>query len=347
MGIDPARTAGPSGRTIPPMRGGRQTWWRWLRFALAVAIVAGVGGQFARLLAQPELWERPWQLRPAWFAACFACYLLGLCCWGAYWLRLLHRLGFRPPVGATYRAYYVGQLGKYVPGKAWAILMRATMLPGVRPGAGAVTALYETLTTMATGALLAAAVIPWLLADQESLGAQAIALLALVGLPIFPSVFNTLVGRIARRFVDPSDPLPRIRWTALPEGILITGVGWLFLGASVLALLQTLIPEAPSPTFSFFLRCMAFNALGYVAGFLALPSPGGLGVREAVLQQLLAAELHATHPDGQVAAGLAALAVIVLRLVWTAADLAAAGLAHFAHRPRPPEALTPAAGGSR
>jgi hypothetical protein len=239
-------------------------------------------------------------------------------------LRLLHRVGLQPPVGAAFRAYYVAQLGKYVPGKAWAILMRATLLPGVRPGVAALTAAYETLTTMAAGALIAAAVIPWLLAGQESLGAQALGLLALAGLPILPGVFNAVIARVARPFVAAADPLPRIRWTALPEGLLVTGIGWALLGASVLALVQALIPDAPAPTLGFVARCVAFNALSYVAGFLALPAPGGLGVREVIFQQLLAAELRATHPEGDVAAGLAALTAVVLRLVWTAADLLAA-----------------------
>ncbi|HEY1380988.1 MAG TPA: lysylphosphatidylglycerol synthase domain-containing protein [Gemmataceae bacterium] len=317
------------------MRDRRRTWWRWLRVALAVAIVGGVGWQFARLLAQPELWNRPWRLRPGWLAACVGCYLAGLACWGAFWLRLLHRVGLRTPVGAAFRAYYVSHLGKYVPGKAWAIVMRATLLPCVRPGTAALTAAYETLTTMAAGALIAAGVIPWLLAGQESLGAQALGLLALAGLPLLPGVFNAVIARVARPFVDPADPLPRVRWTALPEGLAITAVGWAWLGMSVLALVQALIPDAPAPSPGFAARCLAFNALSYVAGFLALPAPGGLGVREAIFQQLLAAELRATHPEGQVAAGLAALAVVVLRLVWTAADLLAAAVAYA--RPARPE----------
>jgi hypothetical protein len=311
------------------MRCGRQTWWRWVRIALAVAIVGGVGWQFARLIAQPELWARPWALRPGWLAACVVCYLLGLACWGTFWLRLLHRVGLRPRAATAFRAYYVSHLGKYVPGKAWAILMRATLLPGVRPGVAALTAAYETLTTMAAGALIAAAVIPWLLAGQESLGAQALGLLALAGLPILPGVFNAVIARVARPFVDPADPLPRIRWTALPEGLLVTGAGWVLLGASAVAAIQALIPDAPAPTAGFVARCVAFNALSYVAGFLALPAPGGLGVREAIFQQLLAAELRTTHPEGELAAGMAALAVVVLRLVWTAADLLAAAVMYW------------------
>jgi hypothetical protein len=323
MGSPPGRTAASADRTMPAMCRGKQAWWRWLRVALAMAIVGGVGWQFARLFSQPELWERPWHVHPAWLAACVVSYFVGLACWGTFWLRLLYRVGLRPRPAAAYRAYYVSHLGKYVPGKAWAILMRATLLPGVRPGIAALTAAYETLTTMAAGGLIAAAVIPWLLVGQESLGAQAIGLLAVAGLPILPGVFNVIIARATRPFVDPADPLPRITWTALPEGLVIAGVGWTFLGLSALALVQAIIPNAPVPSMGFAVRCLAFNALSYVAGFLALPAPGGLGVREAIFQQLLAAELRVTHPEA-VAAGLAALAVIVLRLVWTGADLLAA-----------------------
>jgi glycosyltransferase 2 family protein len=311
---------------MPAMRSGWRSAWRWLKALLAVAIVAGVGWQFARLLAQPELWDRPWQLHPGWLAVSVLTYVVGLGCWGTFWLRLLHRLGLHPPAAAAYRAYYVSHLGKYVPGKAWAILLRATLLPGVRPAIAALTATYETLTTMAAGALLAVCLIPWLLAGQEGLGWQALGLLALAGVPILPGVFNAVIVRVARPFLDPAVPPPRVPAAALPEGIIISGCGWVWLGVSVLALLQALVPDAPAPSLSFVLRCVAFNALSYVAGFLTLPAPGGLGVREVILQQLLAAELRGVHSDA-VAAGLAALAVVVLRLVWTATDLAVAAIA--------------------
>jgi hypothetical protein len=312
---------------MPAMRGGWQSVWRWLKAALAVAIVGGVGWQFARLLRQPELWERPWHLRPGWLAVSVGTYTAGLGCWGTFWLRLLHRLGLHPPLGSAYRAYYVSHLGKYVPGKAWAILLRAALLPGVQPGVAALTAAYETLTTMAAGALLAVLLVPWFVVGSDGLGWQALGLLALAGVPILPGVFNVVVVRLAKPFLDPAAAPPRFAWSTLPEGLAVSGAGWCWLGVSVLALLQALVPDAPAPSAGFALRCLAYNALSYVAGFLALPAPGGLGVREAILQQLLAAELRAEHPEA-VAAGMAALAVVVLRLVWTLADLGAAAVAY-------------------
>src|SRR5438105_5045261 len=170
-------------------------WWPWLKGALAVAIVGGVGWQFARLLRQPEVWEQPWALRPAWFVASLVCYGLGFACWGGFWRRLLARLGLRPPAAAVYRAYFVSQVGKYVPGKAWAILLRATLLPGVSAGVAALTAVYETLTTMAAGALLALVLLPLLTAGRADLGWQALGLLVVAAVPILPRVFNGLVVR--------------------------------------------------------------------------------------------------------------------------------------------------------
>jgi uncharacterized membrane protein YbhN (UPF0104 family) len=62
---------------------------------------------------------------------------------------------------------------------------------------------------------------------------------------------------------------------------------------------------------------LAAVAASYVAGFVVLVAPGGLGARELVLQELL------TPRVGGAAA--AVLASLVLRLVWTAAEVALAG----------------------
>src|SRR5262249_22319252 len=89
-----------NGPTMPAMRSGWRRAWPWLKALLAIAIVGGVGWQFARLLAQPELWDRAWHLHPAWLVVTVLTYLAGLGCWGTFWLRLLHRLGFHPSATA-------------------------------------------------------------------------------------------------------------------------------------------------------------------------------------------------------------------------------------------------------
>jgi uncharacterized membrane protein YbhN (UPF0104 family) len=67
-------------------------------------------------------------------------------------------------------------------------------------------------------------------------------------------------------------------------------------------------------------------ALAYVAGFLAVFLPGGVGVREALLLALLRPEL--AHQGVRGAEAVAALAVVLLRLVWTVAELLMAAVAY-------------------
>src|SRR5436309_2026357 len=74
FGVDALLRRGNEWPTMAAMHSRGRRWWPWLKGALAVAIVGGVGWQFSRLLAQPEVWELPWALRPAWFIASLVCY---------------------------------------------------------------------------------------------------------------------------------------------------------------------------------------------------------------------------------------------------------------------------------
>src|SRR5262249_56906349 len=106
---------------------------------------------FTRDLRGLNLEER--SLQPGWLAVSGLLYVLGLGTSAWFWIRLLRALGQHPPVLAAVRAYYVGHLGKYLPGKAWALIMRTTMIrgPTVRLGVAGLTTFYEGFTTMAGG----------------------------------------------------------------------------------------------------------------------------------------------------------------------------------------------------
>src|SRR5205807_10450340 len=67
----------------------------------------------------------------------------------------------------------------------------------------------------------------------------------------------------------------------------------------------------------------AFMALAYVAGFVILIVPSGLGVREYLLTLVLVSELEqlSSAPAGETRA-IAVLTVLLLRLTWTIAELA-------------------------
>src|SRR5262249_55867674 len=152
---------------------------------------------------------------------------------------LLHSLGQQPSRLAAFRAYYVSQLGKYLPGKAVAVVMRVALVrsPGVSGGVAALTTFYEVLTTMASGVLLAA-VLSGLFMEQGSLASDweglrnliihreweefhldrrllvlfSLGMLLPVGLPLLPGIFNRIAYRVSKPFrVAEAPELPRVR----------------------------------------------------------------------------------------------------------------------------------------
>ncbi len=303
-------------------------WWPWLKVVLTLAVVLGVGWHLFRILRNEEL-SRGDERTPAevlWDAIRHAdarglslaalCYLVGLGFSAMYWLLLVHSLGETLPVPAGVRGYYLSHLGKYVPGKGLALVLRTTMAAeaGCRPAVAVLTAVYETLTTMAAGALLA--VIVLLAQDEWDAGLvwKVLALLALAGIPILPGVFNRVVARLVRRVLKGRiSELPPVSNRALLIGLLLAGCGWFFMGISLELLLLSLDGNGETPGV---FRSTAFVAVSYVAGFIA-STPGGLGVREWLLAEMLLPTLGA---DSVVAA-------ILLRLLWTVAELVMAAIA--------------------
>ncbi|MGH7170427.1 MAG: hypothetical protein ACRELG_09145, partial [Gemmataceae bacterium] len=276
--------------------------------------------------------------------------ILGLAMSALYWDRLLGHLGARPPLGAALRAYYIGHLGKYLPGKAWALFLRTSLVRGHGVGIGlaALTSFYEVLMTMASGVLVAAVLFAvlgtdagaslnaemlrhllWLeQPDEGGLQRPVVVLIAsllfvAIVVPLHPAIFNRLAHRMSLPFRErDADQPPRIRFVYLLEGLAITAIGWLLLGASFAAALRGIV----GPDWPLFdvrtARLPAIMGLAYVIGFVVLIAPGGLGVREFMLTLLLTPELVGVQGMGiEDARATVVLAVLVLRLVWTAAEL--------------------------
>jgi uncharacterized membrane protein YbhN (UPF0104 family) len=330
------------------MRGKLRRAWPFIKALLWLCILFFIGRQFARDLQRPELWQRPVHL--GWLLASALLYLLGLSFSAVYWQRLLVHLGARPPLGASLRAYFIGHLGKYMPGKAWAVFLRTSLVSGhgVSMGLAALTAFYEVLTTMAAGVLVAAVLFTLLGADAGA-GLNADTLRSLLGMtqsvdvglqrsvvvllsalllvalsvPLHPAMFNLLAHRMSLPFRErDAERLPAIRFRYLLEGLFLTSVGWLLLGASFAATLRGILGDGWPWLDVRTARLPAIMGLSYVIGFVVLIAPGGLGVREFLLTLLLTPELVGVEDMGpEDARATVVLAVLVLRLVWTVAEL--------------------------
>jgi uncharacterized membrane protein YbhN (UPF0104 family) len=304
--------------------------WPAVKLLLAVAVVVAVGVHFARLVGANGFDPRPLAAGWPWLVPAGLLYLAAHTVWGSFWWLLLREQGVRAGWAAAVRAYFVSQFGKYVPGKAWVLVLRVGLLrgtPGATTAAVAVTATYETLTSMAAGGLLAAALVP---AAGGLAGRQVPAFAAVAAVPLALGAMNRLAARAARRAGGPTVPAPPLG--LLAAGLLPALVGWGCLGLSLRCVLLATAGVASAsdatpavggttpdvaPAADDFPADLAAVAASYVAGFVVLVAPGGLGARELVLQELL------TPRVGGAAA--AVLASLVLRLVWTAAEVALAG----------------------
>jgi glycosyltransferase 2 family protein len=311
-----------------------QRWaWRTAKALLAAAILVSVGRQFARDLSRPELHDLTW--RPGWLALSAVLYLLfiGTSCW--FWRRLLMIYGPAPSPFTAARAYYVSQLGKYVPGKAWALLVRGALVkgPGIGLGVAILTSFYEVLTSMTAGALTATVALTLTDLTQSFVEMElpappvflALALVGICAAPLVPALFNRVVTRFVKDLpVAEGMPQPRIGITTLVQGIGAISCGWCLLGVSVWAGLAAVLPEPPPLEVGVWLRCVGAIGLAYVAGFVVLVAPSGLGVREFLLRGLLSP----LAPTPLIAAG-----ILLMRLAWTIADVAIAGALYFFARP--------------
>jgi hypothetical protein len=232
-------------------------------------------------------------------------------------------------VATGLRAYFISQFGKYVPGKIWVIVLRTGILGniGISRTAVGITATYEAVTSMAAGAMVGVALLGFLSAEQSGLNGVNLYWVAPVAMfPIAMVGLNRFVNRVNRwRKGHGAYQFPRVKLHLVVGGLLQASIGWLILGLSLWMTLRALRADPDPLTFDTYAHLTSINALAYVIGFVFVFMPAGAGVRELALQTLLTLELKQTM-DADAAAALAAVTAIVLRLIWTIAELGAAGL---------------------
>src|SRR5690242_11443654 len=103
--------------------GRRKQLWLLVKSLLALAILVGVARYFSRVLSDDALARLPFTVRIELLVPAGLLYLLAHCCWGSFWVRLLWEQRIPVTLYTGLRSYFVSQMGKYVPGKAWVIAM--------------------------------------------------------------------------------------------------------------------------------------------------------------------------------------------------------------------------------
>ncbi len=290
---------------------------KWLVIGIKLLVVAlvVVFARHAFLQAWEKLKVHSLTIQPSWLVAAGVLYLLGLAPSGWFWRRLMVALGQKPGVVDAMTAYFIGHLGKYVPGKALVMVIRAGMIRGplVDVKVAAACVAIETLTMMAVGAVIALIVLSSVVSGAYAWVVPVAALATGIGLLIFLPALRHALKIVERRkplWLE-NLALRDLSWKVLVPGWLWITLGWALQGLSLWATLRALGATDLGPISDLPL-CTAAASISVVAGFLSF-FPAGLVAREAVM--LLVLDAAGIDPS-------LALAVAVLqRLVSLVSEL--------------------------
>ena len=231
------------------------------------------------------------------------------------WRTTLAGLGAPVAPRPAARIFFVGQLGKYLPGSVFAIVgqMELGRRHGVRRERMAAAGLLVLAISLAVGLCLGLLALPALAEAGEGGYALLILLIVPLAVVLHPRVLGPLLGWGFRRLGRP--PLERA-----PAGRDIVQVALLSVASNGLLGLQVGALAADLGASGW--RVLPLAGGGYslaaAAGLVAIPVPAGAGVRELVLVLVLSPVLGV---------GGATVVALLSRLLMTVGDLTFAGLA--------------------
>lgn len=233
---------------------------------------------------------------------------------GVNWLLILRRAGAAAPWRRGMSWFFVGQLGKYVPGGIWPIVGQAELAHrGATPRSAAYVSTAMSMVATFFGAAAVAAFTGLISPTEGRLlpsviaGAIVVAFAVLV-IPAARSAIDRLAQRVAKRELGLPDP----RWFGLLVARHVPV--WLsFSGMNIFAV-AALGSDLDA---SFVVTLIFVTCVSWMAGFVVVGVPGGIGVREAIFISMTTATLGA---------GVAVSVAVLSRVVSIGVDLVGAAV---------------------
>ena len=224
--------------------------------------------------------------------------------WGA-------EIGYREAA----RIWFVASFGKYIPGKIWgltamgAMAQRAGVSPLVATGSSIISYLLYIVggfgVMLATGAGALSDTIP----HSNTVAAVCIALFV-IGMLVAPALLPPL-ARVAGSVTGKQLETPKLPSGAIWIAAAGTALSWIMYGAAFHVFTLGILGSAAGGTTSY----IAVFTSSYLAGFLALFAPAGIGVRELVMSSMMPLLGLATVPQAGLIAVTSRLWLTVLEIV--------------------------------
>jgi len=292
----------------------RSSWMRAAQWLAGLAIIAIAARSLIRNWADLRSQPLEWRVQPGWLL------VSALLVWLMYallivaWRTMLAGWGQRLDGWTSARIWTVSSLGKYLPGKVWAVAGMALMAQraGIAPWAATGSAVVLQVLAIGTGAAVAGltgrAAIE---AAHQGSGVVLGLLVAGAGAGVALLLWPPLLRRLLRFAAPDAEARGAPAVAGIVVGIVANAVAWVGYGASLWVLSRGLLPGVD---LGLGLAIAVFTA-SYLAGFLALFAPGGLGVREGLFILML---------QGPLGIGPATALALASRLLLTITELGAA-----------------------
>jgi hypothetical protein len=236
------------------------------------------------------------------------------------WQALLAGLGSPLRTRTAGRIFFIGQLGKYIPGSVWPVLtqMELGARANVPRSRSAGASILTMILSLATGLLVAAATLPF--AHYSADYDWVFILVPVILVCLYPRVLNPLLNWLFKLTKRPGLDQP-VTLTMLSKALAWSFLAWIANGVQIWILADKL----GAPVGRTIPIALGGYAFAWCVGFVIIFAPAGAGFRDALLVAVLAPVL--AHSPALALA-------LVSRAVNTISDLLVAGAAAF-RRPRP------------
>ena len=229
---------------------------------------------------------------------------------GAVWVHLLQSRGHHAPRRRAMSWYYVGQLGKYVPGGIWPIVGRAELAVrgGVARGDAYKATGYSLVSTYAAAATVVG------IGSIASWTYPVVGLVVAVGVTVgwFALGSARLLARVTGGVARISG-----RTIAVPPRHEFFALTALHVPSWILMSLSTSITAHAFGARIGVTHMLFITSLSWLAGFVVVGVPGGIGVRESIFTALA---------GGTIGTPVAVSLALVSRVVFISVDLIGAAV---------------------
>lgn len=307
-------TTGTSPR--PPRRSGRKRVLDVLRIGFLVVVLAAVGIALWSNWAQVRGDLR--RLGPVTLLSATAFALLSPFFTVLGWRVLLADLGSRLHIAPASGVFFVGQLGKYLPGSVWSVVVQTEMAAklGVPRRRSAVVGLLCIALSALTGMIAGLPALPVLLTRGDTVIPWWSLLLIIValGVLLWPPLLNWGIRRMLRLLGR--EPLEHaLTPAAVGLSSLWFLLSWLVGGLSVWVMARNVAPDDADAS-----RLLLVAVSGYLLaagiGMFSIVVPAGVGVRDGVMVLLLTTQMPVSAATAVVV--VARFLTVLADVVWAA-----------------------------